>query len=57
MRNSEIKLTNEKSIISIKKEDASKLSRFEIEYVTEKNTVSKIIVVSSKTDNKITVVD
>ena len=57
MRNSETKLTNEKSIISIKKEDASKLSRFEIEYATEKNTVSKIIVVSSKTDHKITVVD
>ena len=57
MRNSETKLTNEKSIISIKKEDSSKLSRFEIEYATEKNTVSKIIVVSSKTDHKITVVD
>lgn len=55
--NTQIGLNNVESIISITKEEASKVDKFEIEYATTDNHVSKLVVTANKTDHKILIVD
>jgi len=57
IQNPDIKLNSVDAIISVTKEQSSILSKYEIEYATTDNNVSKLVVTTQNTDSKIVFID
>lgn len=57
INNTDIRLDSVDNIISITSEGASKVDKYEIEYATTDNHISKLVVTANKTDHKILVID